>query len=171
MIIEPWNHERDTLDAHIKSKALIWASTRENLSSGVCEQQRRRPACASAQSDQRLCCSVFGKYHFKACYKRNFNFLASPCSWADWFESHFVGNPEDRFCRDEAQLMYIKQLSLSLSLSLCDMIETKKYITIPGPSTPCTLGAIPDRPWTNNTIMVALKPTATTDTGASQIIS
>ena len=28
---------------------------RENLSSGVCEQHRRRPACASAQSDQRLC--------------------------------------------------------------------------------------------------------------------
>ena len=32
----------------------IWASTRENLSSGCCEQQRRRPACAYAQSDQRL---------------------------------------------------------------------------------------------------------------------
>ena len=34
---------------------IIWALTRENLSSGVCEQQRHRPACASAQSDQRLC--------------------------------------------------------------------------------------------------------------------
>ena len=33
----------------------IWALPRENLSSGVCEQHRRRPACASAQSDQRLC--------------------------------------------------------------------------------------------------------------------
>ena len=32
-----------------------WASTRENLSSGVCEQHRRRPACAFAQTDQRLC--------------------------------------------------------------------------------------------------------------------
>ena len=40
-----------------------WASTRENLSSGVCEQHRRRPACASAQPDQRLCYSRFGKYH------------------------------------------------------------------------------------------------------------
>ena len=28
-----------------------WASTRENLSSGGREQQRRRPTCASAQSD------------------------------------------------------------------------------------------------------------------------
>ena len=29
-------------------------SMRENLSSGICEQRRRRPACASALSDQRL---------------------------------------------------------------------------------------------------------------------
>ena len=41
----------------------IWASTRENLSSVVYEQHRRRPACASAQSDQRLCYSLCGKYH------------------------------------------------------------------------------------------------------------
>ena len=32
----------------------IWASTQENLSSGVCEEQRRRPACQSAQTDQLL---------------------------------------------------------------------------------------------------------------------
>ena len=30
---------------------------------GVNEQQRRRPACASAQSDQRLCYSLIEKYH------------------------------------------------------------------------------------------------------------
>ena len=82
-----------------------WAWMQENLSSGVCEQQRRRPACASAQSDQCLCYSLFEKYHVKACYKRNFKFLASLCSWGDWFESHFVWNPEDRFCRDEAQIL------------------------------------------------------------------
>ena len=29
----------------------------------VCEQHRRRPACASAQSDQRLCYSLIGKYY------------------------------------------------------------------------------------------------------------
>ena len=40
--------------ARIINTAIIWASTRETLSSGVCEQDRRRPACASAQSDQRL---------------------------------------------------------------------------------------------------------------------
>ena len=40
-----------------------WASTGENLSSGVCQQHRRRPACASAQTDQRLCYSLIEKYH------------------------------------------------------------------------------------------------------------
>ena len=40
-----------------------WASSRENLSSGVCVQHRRRPACAFAQSDQRFCYSLIGKYH------------------------------------------------------------------------------------------------------------
>ena len=36
--------------------------TQEQPSSQVCEQQRGRPACASAQSDQRLCYSLLGKY-------------------------------------------------------------------------------------------------------------
>ena len=31
----------------------------------VCEQQRRRPACTSAQSNQLLCCSLIGKYHIE----------------------------------------------------------------------------------------------------------
>ena len=41
----------------------IWVSSRENLSSGVCEQHKHGPAWASAQSDQPLCYSLFGKYH------------------------------------------------------------------------------------------------------------
>ena len=40
----------------------------------------------------------------KTSYKRNFNFQANLCSLGDWLESHFVGHPEDRFSRDEAQL-------------------------------------------------------------------
>ena len=27
------------------------------------------PACASVQSDQRLCCALIGKYHIKTCNK------------------------------------------------------------------------------------------------------
>ena len=34
----------------------------------------------------------FGKFVILTCYKRNFNFLASLCSWGDWFDSRFVGN-------------------------------------------------------------------------------
>ena len=30
----------------------LWTSARENLPSGVCEHQRRRPACLSVKSDQ-----------------------------------------------------------------------------------------------------------------------
>ena len=38
------------------SYCVSWIS--RNLSSGVCEQQRHRPACTSAQSDQCLCYSL-----------------------------------------------------------------------------------------------------------------
>ena len=88
---------------------IIWASTRETLSSGVCEQHRSRPACASAQSDQRLCYSLFGNYHMLTCY-RWFFFLASHYGWGDWFETRFAGNPEDRFCRVEAQMLSLLNL-------------------------------------------------------------
>ena len=40
---------------------ILSASTRGNLSSGVCEQQRPRPASAYPQSDQRLCYSLIRK--------------------------------------------------------------------------------------------------------------
>ena len=53
---------------------------RKPVFAGVCEQQRRRPACASSQSNQRLCYSRNGKYHILTCYKQNFNFLGSLCS-------------------------------------------------------------------------------------------
>ena len=84
---------------------LIWATSQENLSSGVGEQQRRRPACASAQSDQCLCYSLFRKDHMEACYEGNFNFLASLCSWGDLFETRFVGNPKDRYSRVAAHMI------------------------------------------------------------------
>ena len=42
----------------------IWASTWINQSSGFCEQQRHRSACAFAQSDQHLCYSFIGKFHY-----------------------------------------------------------------------------------------------------------
>ena len=44
-----------TVPRRWKSK---WARPWENVSYVICEQQRRRSACASAQSDQRLRCSL-----------------------------------------------------------------------------------------------------------------
>ena len=43
----------------------------------ACKQQRRRPACAFVQSDQRLCYLLIGKYYINACSLQNFDILAT----------------------------------------------------------------------------------------------
>ena len=43
----------------------------------------------------------------RATCRWKFNFLASLCSWEDWFESRFEGNPEDRFCRKKAYYLLL----------------------------------------------------------------
>ena len=67
-----------------------WAGPCENVSYVICEQQRRRSACASAQSDQRLCCSLLRC--ISRFYSRNFKILADLCSWAGQFVSCLVGD-------------------------------------------------------------------------------
>ena len=57
-----------------KKNDITWAWPPENLSLGVCKQQRRRPACVSAQSDQHLCYSLIGKY-FLDLLQAKFQFL------------------------------------------------------------------------------------------------
>ena len=42
----------------LAARAVTWARSCENVSYAICEQQRCRSACASAQSDQHLCCSL-----------------------------------------------------------------------------------------------------------------
>ena len=57
--------------------------------------------------------------------KVNFNILASLWRWGDWFESRFVRNPKDRFCRVKAQIVsrcvikgpHCKLCSLKVSLA------------------------------------------------------
>ena len=71
----------------------------------ICDQQRRRSACASAQSDQRLCWSLPRYYNSSSFYSQNFKPLPSFYGCAGWFESYLVANPEDRFSHDEAHLM------------------------------------------------------------------
>ena len=70
----------------------------------ICEQERRRSACAAPQSDQRLCGSLPRQYYSSNFYIGNFKSLASFCGCAGRFESYLVENHEDRFSRDEAQL-------------------------------------------------------------------
>ena len=75
---------------YLDINSLKWATRRIDMSSGAYEQQRRRLACVSAQSDQSLCYLLIGKRHIKTCYKRNFNTLTLVSITAGWFESHFV---------------------------------------------------------------------------------
>ena len=77
----------------------------------IWEKQRRRPTCASAQSDQRLYNMLFGEHSSQACSIQNSIFLASLCSLGDCFESRFVRNPEDRFCGDEFQMLFYEDTS------------------------------------------------------------
>ena len=49
--------------AKCETNPIKWAPAQENLSLGVCEQQKRRPVCAYPQSAQRLFYWLFGKYH------------------------------------------------------------------------------------------------------------
>ena len=68
----------------------------------ICEQRKRRSACASAQSDQHLCCSLSRKYNISSLFL--YPKFQAFCGCAGRFESYLVENPEDRFSRDEAQI-------------------------------------------------------------------
>ena len=74
---------------------------------------RPRSPSASAQSDQRLsvCC-------LDSIIIQNFKTLASFCSWADWFESYLVANPEDTwaqvlFTSETTHIIYLWAVTLS----------------------------------------------------------
>ena len=90
--------------SEMKSFNIKWATTWENLLYVICEKQRRRSACASVQSDQRLYCRLPRQYNTSSCYSQNFKTLASVCLWAGRFVSHLVANPEDRFSCGAAQI-------------------------------------------------------------------
>ena len=73
----------------------------------ICEQQRRRSVCASAQSDQHLCFRCLDSIiPFISISKISSLWLASVAAQAGL--SYLVENPEDRFSRDEARMMSIR---------------------------------------------------------------
>ena len=69
----------------------------------ICEQQRLKSACASLQSDQRLCCLLPSLYNSSSFCIQNFKPLHSFCGCAEQFT--LVANLEDRFSCDEAFLV------------------------------------------------------------------
>ena len=87
--------KRIVVDVHsaLKARQGKWARSCENVSYAICEQQWCRSACASAQSDQHLCCSLLRLYYMYTCYIQSFKILASFCSWAGWFEYYLVESP------------------------------------------------------------------------------
>ena len=60
--VQKLNFQKVAMELNGEYILYIQAPTRENLSSEVYEQQRRRPACACAQSDQHLCYSLIRTY-------------------------------------------------------------------------------------------------------------
>ena len=72
---------------------VIWARSCENVSYAICEQQRRRSACASTQSEQHLCCLPLREYDMYTCYIQSFKIVASFCSWAGCFGPYLVKCP------------------------------------------------------------------------------
>ena len=75
-----WHHCIFSSNRYMQSK-LNWSRVFQlNLRKpvlAICEQQRRRSACVSAQSDQPLCCSLPRKYNTFSFQIRNFRPLAS----------------------------------------------------------------------------------------------
>ena len=103
----------------------------------ISERQRRRSACASAQSDQHLCCSLSRQYNASCFCIRNFKPLPSFCGCAGRFVSYLVESPKDRLSLDEAHMfffflttnrLYIFQEFQSEHISdvsaLCEMMQT-----------------------------------------------
>ena len=129
----------------------LWPGHAKKMAYAICEQQRCRSACASAQSDQHLCGSLLRLYDMYTYSIQTSKILASFCSWAGCFESYLVENLRrhifawcgsfdyDRaiFCR--ASLMcywhklkaYFENLvqifSYSKSIRLILLLRTKEY--------------------------------------------
>ena len=77
----------------------------ENLSLGVCKQQRRKQACTSAQAGQGIC-STFWKDSYQNLLHEYVTILATLWSWGDWFGYDLVWNSDDRLVSDKAHTIF-----------------------------------------------------------------
>ena len=93
----------------------------------ICERQRHRSACASAQSDQHLCYLLL-TYNICSFYMQKLKTLASLCCWAGRWESYLVGNPEDRFSHDVAHIVwYLAYINTNIIMRLQNVTELTSY--------------------------------------------
>ena len=94
-------------ETHNKGCYMIWARSCENVSYSICEQQRCRLACASAQSDQHLWCSLPRWYSASSFYIWNVKTPAKLVAVAEQTGlSHTWSKiSEDTFSRDEDHLI------------------------------------------------------------------
>ena len=113
---------------------MIWAGPWENVSYVICEQQRRKSACASAQSDQRLCCSLLRQYNISRFYSRNFKTPASFCGCAGRFVFGLVGNSRKHVlsCRGSFSicLVWTAHISLPLQHSIHVSMPKSENLTV-----------------------------------------
>ena len=112
---------------------IMWATSWENLVYAICEQQRHRSACTSAQSDQRLCCSLLRLYYTYTYYIQNFKSLASPCSWAGRFESYLVANPRRQVFSWRGSCYDAQRFTNLVLLVSENFVVISSYILLPGP--------------------------------------
>ena len=68
-------------------------------------KQRRRSASRYPRSCSAPLFSLHGQYNPSTSYIRNFKPLAISCGCTTRFVSDLVGNPEDRFSHNEAQIV------------------------------------------------------------------
>ena len=106
-----WNRVKDRwTQSHLGLMSAVvqkWARPWENVSNAICEQQRRRSACASAQADQRLCCSLPRQNDTSSLYYWNFKILAGLCSWAGQFVSCLVGDSRRHIFSWRGSLVFV----------------------------------------------------------------
>ena len=95
----------------------------------ICEQQRRRSDCTSAQSDKHLCCSLPRQYNTSSFYMHNLKPQPSFCSRAGRFVSYLDGNPEDRFSRDVAQIMPFRKVNCRCANYCSTSLPTHAHVS------------------------------------------
>ena len=109
---------------------LLYEPNREKTCFCHMRKQRCRSACASAQSDQRLCYSLLRQYNTSSFFIRNFKPVVSFCGCAGRFVSDLVTNPEDRFSRGEAHMVITKYMYLLTGIIYINNKIYLKLVTV-----------------------------------------